>query len=51
MFEKIMGALLVLGNAALLGSTAPEMAVITVFVLGIAALVWPVADLVEAVIA
>ena len=55
MFEKIMGAVLVIGNLALLPvefsflEAAPVLAAVTLLAVGAAVLAWPVLDLLEAV--
>lgn len=47
MFERLFGVFLAVGNLVMLGTTAPEFAAITILVLGIAAMAWPLADLFE----
>ena len=55
MFEKFMGAALVIGNLALLPAefsfleAAPVLAAVTLLAVGAAVLAWPVLDLLEAV--
>ncbi len=55
MFEKFMGAALVIGNLVLLPAefsyleAAPVLAAVTLLAVGAAVLAWPVLDLLEAV--
>ncbi len=55
MFEKVLGAALVIGNLALLPAgfafleAAPVLAAVTLLAVGAAVLAWPVLDLLEAV--
>ena len=50
MVEKILGAALLLGNALSVPVMFPPLAGLTVLVLGVAVLTWPVIDLLTEVL-
>ena len=51
MVEKILGAALLIGNALSVPVMFPPLAGLTVLVLGVAVLTWPVIDLLTEVLA